>query len=40
MAAPVDGRVTEVGVATGQQVDNGAVLLVLEPTTTDTEDAP
>jgi propionyl-CoA carboxylase alpha chain len=40
MAAPADGRVTEVGVVAGQQVDNGAVLLVLEPAATETgEDA-
>ena len=32
MAAPADGVVAEVRVATGQQVDNGALLLVFEAT--------
>ncbi|MHB1716720.1 MAG: biotin/lipoyl-containing protein [Acidimicrobiales bacterium] len=30
MTAPADGRVAEVRVVKGQQVDNGAVLLVFE----------
>ena len=31
MTAPVDGTVVEMLVATGDQVDNGAVLLVIKP---------
>ena len=32
MAAPADGVVAEVRVATGEQVENGALLLVFEAT--------
>jgi len=31
MTAPFDGTVTEVRVTVGGQVENGAVLLVIEP---------
>jgi biotin carboxyl carrier protein len=31
LAAPFDGTVTEIRVAVDDQVDNGAVLLIIEP---------
>jgi propionyl-CoA carboxylase alpha chain len=37
MTAPEDGIVTEVHVAVGEQVESGALLLVVEPAGDDTE---
>jgi len=36
MDAPFDGTVSEVLVVAGQQVDNGAVLMMIEPADADT----
>ena len=38
MTAPFDGTVTEVRVTAGDQVENGAVLLVIEPDEVEGED--